>query len=288
MREDNERARKRLGLPSHPAQSEVPHHTVYHWDRIAIAAALLLALTAGAIYFGIRLAGGETTTAVAGSRTPASSLAAVSATRSAVTEPKASQSTAAPAIPQQSNSGVHQEAGARGADQSTSPSGTQPIAPVGATAPVAAPDDDAGAPAAGGIAAAASPASREDETRPASRPLSNFSVETPSPAVARARFAAAIRNKEPEGEPTSIRASEDGLVRIFFFTEVKNHKDRRLLYRWLRDGEHVATVNAGAWNNAWRSYSSKFITPAQRGNWRVELVDASGETLAAGSFEYLP
>lgn len=285
MREDNDRAYNRPGLSHQGKPSNANTQYIYHWDRIAIATALLLVLIAGAIYLTARLLSDED------AATPSNTVNEhVSAPLAETADSEASPPVAAQTTPQQPSHRMDRGATAGGVDQR----------PLPDDAPAKVATEEASRSALPEGTAAESPASSADDeidkTPSASEagqgeaplPLANFAVETPSPAVVRARFAAAIRNKEPEGDPASIKANDQGLVRVYFFTEVKNRKGSRLAYRWLHNGKRVATVNAGAWNNAWRSYSSKFVTPAQQGKWRVELVDVDGKVLAVGSFDYLP
>jgi hypothetical protein len=76
------------------------------------------------------------------------------------------------------------------------------------------------------------------------------------------------------------------MLTVFAFSEVSGLRGQTLRYRWLRNGKVVATVKVGVGGNSWRSYSSKFVTSAMRGDWRVELVGDGDQVLAFREFEY--
>ncbi len=97
-----------------------------------------------------------------------------------------------------------------------------------------------------------------------------------------------IAKREPQAGIEAIRpdSANNDMVTVYAFSEVSGLQGQTLRYRWSRDGKVVATVKVGVGGNSWRSYSSKFVSSTMQGNWRVELLDASGEVLAFREFEY--
>ncbi len=97
-----------------------------------------------------------------------------------------------------------------------------------------------------------------------------------------------VEAREPVAGIEAIRPDpgNQDMLTVFAFSEVSGLRGQTLRYRWLRNGKVVATVKVGVGGNSWRSYSSKFVTSAMRGDWRVELVGDSGQVLAFREFEY--
>ncbi len=97
-----------------------------------------------------------------------------------------------------------------------------------------------------------------------------------------------IKDREPLAGIEAIRpdSGDNGIVTVYAFSEVSGLQGQTLRYRWLRNGNAVATVKVGVGGSKWRSYSSKYVTSAMQGDWRVELLGTNGEVLAFREFEY--
>jgi hypothetical protein len=76
----------------------------------------------------------------------------------------------------------------------------------------------------------------------------------------------------------------DSIKRIFFYTQLDDHKNNIFYYEWFLNDQSEAKVKIGVWSNRWRSYSSKQILRKQVGDWRVELKDAAGQVFARAAF----
>lgn len=95
--------------------------------------------------------------------------------------------------------------------------------------------------------------------------------------VERARFALAIADREPVGEPpVAVPQRYDNL---FFFTELHGAAGETLIHRWLLDGAIQAEIRLQVGGNRWRTWSRKNIAGAHQGHWTVELVSGQGCTL---------
>jgi hypothetical protein len=109
-----------------------------------------------------------------------------------------------------------------------------------------------------------------------------------SPRVERFVLTNGVENREPLAGIEAIRPDpgNSDMVTVYAFSEVSGLRGQTLRYRWLHNGKAVATVKVGVGGNSWRSYSSKFVTSAMTGNWRVELLGGDNQVLAFREFEY--
>lgn len=103
--------------------------------------------------------------------------------------------------------------------------------------------------------------------------------------VVRAQLTSAVRDREPVDKlPSSIRVSDGGKDRIVFFSEVHDLAGQTLSHRWEREGETMADISFVIGPGTWRVHSSKRVTPAMTGAWRVVMVDEVGAELASVPF----
>jgi hypothetical protein len=93
--------------------------------------------------------------------------------------------------------------------------------------------------------------------------------------VARAIFARAIVDREPQDVVSSI----DGSERLYFFTELLGLEGQTVRHRWEYGGEIMAEVEFKVGAQRWRIYSSKRFLPGQTGLWTVSVVDEAGRVL---------
>jgi hypothetical protein len=101
----------------------------------------------------------------------------------------------------------------------------------------------------------------------------------PPPAgaqVARAIFARAIVDREPQDPMSSFDADAD---KIFFFTELVGLEGQTVRHRWELAGQVVSEVEFKVGAPRWRVYSSKRLVPGQAGTWTVSVVDETGRML---------
>ena len=103
--------------------------------------------------------------------------------------------------------------------------------------------------------------------------------------VVRALLTSAVRDREPVDRlPPSIRVSDGSVDRIVFFSEVRDLAGQTLSHRWEYQGETMADVSFVIGPGSWRVHSSKRVTPAMTGAWRVVVVDEVGAELASVPF----
>ena len=111
-------------------------------------------------------------------------------------------------------------------------------------------------------------------------------VEKLSNRIVRAGFASSIRDNEPVGDGTKVVSGKNGIAKLLFYTETRGLKDQIITHTWFYEGKKVADIKIGVWNNQYRCYSSKYLTPGKTGKWRVEVQDEKGNRLAEGEFAY--
>jgi hypothetical protein len=117
----------------------------------------------------------------------------------------------------------------------------------------------------------------------ASAPAAAAPEAAPAGTVARSQFTTAVQDREPVDKVTSLINDK---TRVYFFTEIKDAANHRVTHRWEHDGKVVSEVGFDIGGDRWRVYSSKTLDPAQTGEWKVSVVDESGQTLGTSAFTY--
>ncbi len=107
-------------------------------------------------------------------------------------------------------------------------------------------------------------------------------------SVTRAIIASGIDNHEPVDDlGADVTLKNNGYQKIFFFTEMRNFSDGKVIHRWEHNGKILADVPllvARSWG--WRTYSSKDLLPSMTGDWTVSVIDAHGQILASRTFTF--
>jgi len=100
--------------------------------------------------------------------------------------------------------------------------------------------------------------------------------------VARMAICTAVEEREPVGAD-SVFVSES--ERLFCFTELRGARDSTsVTHVWLYDGKKMAEVTLPVKSMRWRTWSSKKLVPAWKGDWMVKVLGAEGEVLAEKAF----
>ena len=97
-------------------------------------------------------------------------------------------------------------------------------------------------------------------------------------------LAGGIREREPvqplgDTVPRSVR-------RLYFFTEVENARGQTLHHRWYHGNRLMADIALPIGSNRYRTWSSKRLTPAWQGAWRIDVTDEKGQVIARKHFTY--
>lgn len=100
-----------------------------------------------------------------------------------------------------------------------------------------------------------------------------------------AQFTVGIANHEPttalpEVVPKYIR-------KLYFFTQIANAKGQTVYHRWIYQNQIMATVPLKISSPLYRTWSSKRLTSAWKGQWYVEVLDQHKNVIDRHSFRYI-
>lgn len=106
---------------------------------------------------------------------------------------------------------------------------------------------------------------------------------TATGSVTRALFTTSVADREPVDE---IKNLKNDANKIFFFTDIKGLAGQTITHRWEYNGQvmHEISFNIGA--SRWRVWSNKTLDPGWLGEWKVSVVDSTGNAIAESSFTY--
>ncbi len=93
-----------------------------------------------------------------------------------------------------------------------------------------------------------------------------------------------MQELEPARVLDSTAALQDGFLKLYFYTDLQGHAGDTLIYSWYRNDKRVAKVRIPVGSDRWRSHASKNISAEMRGDWKVEVTDRRGNTLATSTF----
>lgn len=102
--------------------------------------------------------------------------------------------------------------------------------------------------------------------------------------VTRSQFTRDIKDLEPVDTVSTLT---NDLTRIVYFTEIHDMARQTVMHRWEYNGKIILEVPIKVGTSRWRAYSTKTLTPAWIGEWKVSVVDAAGGTLSVNTFSYL-
>lgn len=104
--------------------------------------------------------------------------------------------------------------------------------------------------------------------------------------VARAIFTTQVENREPVNTLNNKTVEAD-TNKVYFFTEIINKANSKIIHRWYLNGRLEAEVMLNIGSDRWRTYSSKnLMKNFHAGNWQVEVLDEQGKLLASEIFSY--
>lgn len=105
--------------------------------------------------------------------------------------------------------------------------------------------------------------------------------------IVRTQLATRREGLEPANSvDNKVQARDRGAVRVYYFNELHGLKGRTVTHQWIHNGKVYANVEAEVKGNAWRMYSSKALNSTMTGEWKINVTDEQGNTLATRSFSY--
>lgn len=121
----------------------------------------------------------------------------------------------------------------------------------------------------------------------AQSPLSERArVEVLSDRIARAQLTNRMEQREPTDHAASvIPMNEEGLVTVYFYTELEKLKGKTVYHDWYLGDKRMARVTVRPGSDSVRAYSSKYIDRHMLGKWQVRVQTADGQRLAQSEFE---
>jgi hypothetical protein len=154
----------------------------------------------------------------------------------------------------------------------SSPPEPQPIAEAARPSPAETPAAQAGAPAV---------RSREVIRRPVQRPRER-ELRGQVARIVLASGPDADAQSDPINSPIVVGPGQQ--KRVALYTELRDLAGQTVSHRWERDGQTMAVIAFKVGGDRWRVHSSKMLTPASKGSWRVVVADSQGAILAGRSF----
>ncbi|WLQ15744.1 DUF2914 domain-containing protein [Hahella aquimaris] len=106
-----------------------------------------------------------------------------------------------------------------------------------------------------------------------------------SDAISRAQLTQELDDSEPTNAlRDSIVMNDEGLLRIYLFTEMMDMTGQTLYHEWYRDDKRVARIRIRPHRSPMRASSSKFIDRHMLGQWTVKVTGPEGNVLAEAAF----
>lgn len=114
-------------------------------------------------------------------------------------------------------------------------------------------------------------------------------IQIHHPGITQAQLTSMLKDKAPVDElGSTIPMNQDGIIKVILFTEMTNLRGTRTQHIWYRNKVKQATVNVPANTNHQRSSSSKFINAQMLGDWQVKVIDENQLLLAEANFQVTP
>ncbi len=101
--------------------------------------------------------------------------------------------------------------------------------------------------------------------------------------VARALFTSEVQNREPTDSITSLSNDKN---KIYFYSDLTRLGGQTVTHRWEYQGKTMSEVKFNVGGPRWRVWSSKTLLPQWTGEWRVLIIDGSGNKVGEGTFNY--
>ncbi|AZZ91863.1 DUF2914 domain-containing protein [Hahella sp. KA22] len=106
-----------------------------------------------------------------------------------------------------------------------------------------------------------------------------------SDAISRAQLTQELDDSEPTNAlRNSIVMNDEGLLRIYLFTEMMDMTGQTLYHDWYRGDKRVARIRIRPHRSPMRASSSKFIDRHMLGQWTVKVTGPEGDILAEAAF----
>lgn len=127
---------------------------------------------------------------------------------------------------------------------------------------------------------------------PISTPVNESAAAPVAPAppvlargsVQRSAFTTAIVNREPVDD---VHTLPNSVHKVYYFTALRGLQGQTVTHRWAYQGKIMAEVHFKVRGSRWRVWSSKNLEPGWTGQWKVSVVNGSGQVIAEDEFQYV-
>lgn len=102
--------------------------------------------------------------------------------------------------------------------------------------------------------------------------------------VLRAQLSHAIVAREPVDSIDTVQLRPGESRSIHFYVHLQNMSGKNIRIDWYYQNKLDSQLNLQVHNDNWRTHASKQLNHRRLGAWRVELMDESGNRLAARNF----
>lgn len=128
-------------------------------------------------------------------------------------------------------------------------------------------------------------AASQREKQP-NQPAHNLEKIQPSDIeIKAAQLTIGIANHEPTTALPTVVAKY--VRKLYFFTQIANAKDQTIYHRWIYQSRIMATVPLQIKSPLYRTWSSKRLTSAWKGQWYIEVLDQHKNVIDRHSFRYI-
>ncbi|WP_178862246.1 DUF2914 domain-containing protein [Thiomicrorhabdus cannonii] len=114
--------------------------------------------------------------------------------------------------------------------------------------------------------------------------LTEETIVTSDIQIEQAVLSAEVVNREP-GEIFTGRVPKP-VRQLYFFTQIKNAEGQTLYHRWIHNDREMALIPLTIHSNLYRTWSSKRLTSAWQGQWRVEVLNQDKAVIYRQNFVY--
>ncbi|QOJ23183.1 MAG: DUF2914 domain-containing protein [Gammaproteobacteria bacterium] len=102
--------------------------------------------------------------------------------------------------------------------------------------------------------------------------------------VVRAQLSHAIEAREPVDSIDTVQLQPGESKPVYFYLHLKNLQGKNIHIDWYHNDKLDSKLNLHVRSNNWRTHASKQLDQRRLGAWRVELIDESGNRLATRNF----
>ncbi|MDE2388412.1 MAG: DUF2914 domain-containing protein [Betaproteobacteria bacterium] len=247
-------------------EPEVTYEETLDWNKIAIAAVLLLSLLALTGY--LLFASGDE------ERVPADS------TATTISGDAAPQEKTEPQLGTANGTNATQPSELIG----TQPPPSKPAKSKTVNNPVKSVVIPARKPQFNATVKLANPADSAEKKTPKTAAQVKPQASTDQAEVVRAQLSHAIEAREPVDSIDAVHLQPGESKPIYFYLHLKNLQGKNVRIDWYYNDKLDSRLSLRVHNNNWRTHASKQMDQRRLGAWRVELIDEAGNRLAARNF----